>query len=463
MESFVAELADIGPDRFDLRGLPPILRLEIAYGLQSRVDERATKTRPDQLARLLTPLARAGASSLLDRPRNEWLPSLGLQRKHVCRRFLLELYDRLEDLRDGSGWDVEYERDVWQLRRLGFPTRDRVLRFDGVEPGWLRPLAKRWARWQISTGTALGTVAMHLRGLTHLTTSCTGLRRGPHALTRAQLERHLAWLAATYPDAKTRLQYISALATFLRAIHQHRWEPRLPVSAAIYREDYPRVADSLPRALPEQVMTQLEDPVNLDRFPDPGGRLLLRVLIATGLRVGDATRLALDCLVHDAAGAPYLRYRNHKMRRDALVPIDTELAACIVEQQHDVRMVFPSGSVLFPRVTRNPDGHLPCARATFVGQLDRWLRACDLRDATGSPVHVTPHQWRHTYATRLINNDVPQEIVRRLLDHSSHGMTARYARVSDHTIRAHWERARKVDIRGDAVPAEPDGALADAV
>jgi hypothetical protein len=62
----------------------------------------------------------------------------------------------------------------------------------------------------------------------------------------------------------------------------------------------------------------------------------------------------------------------------------------------------------------------------------------------------------------LINRDVPQEVVRRILDHDSHQMTAHYARLSDATIRRHWERARKVDIHGDTVVLDPDGPLAEA-
>lgn len=44
---------------------------------------------------------------------------------------------------------------------------------------------------------------------------------------------------------------------------------------------------------------------------------------------------------------------------------------------------------------------------------------------------------RHTFAARLINHDVPQEVVRRLLDHSSGDMTAHYARLHDTTVRRH--------------------------
>jgi hypothetical protein len=149
------------------------------------------------------------------------------------------------------------------------------------------------------------------------------------------------------------------------------------------------------------------------------------------------------------------------MRRDAFVPIDTVLAEAIEAQQQAVTARYPQASCLLPRATRNLDGKLPFSPATFRGQLIEWLHASDIRDELGRPVHVTPHQWRHTFGTRLINSQVPQETVRRLLDHSSHQMTAHYARLSDQTIREQWERARKVGISGAELPAET-GPLAEA-
>ena len=55
-------------------------------------------------------------------------------------------------------------------------------------------------------------------------------------------------------------------------------------------------------------MAQVEAPANLDRWPDPQGRLLTLILIRCGLRASDACTLAFDCLIHDGQGAPYLRY-----------------------------------------------------------------------------------------------------------------------------------------------------------
>ncbi|MFE7393778.1 tyrosine-type recombinase/integrase [Streptomyces sp. NPDC057582] len=87
---------------------------------------------------------------------------------------------------------------------------------------------------------------------------------------------------------------------------------------------------------------------------------------------------------------------------------------------------------------------------------------CDVRDENGLPVHLTPHQWRHTFATRLMNRDVPQGVVRVLLDHDSHQMTAHYARITDQTVRRRWEAATKVNIRGERVTIAHEGPLAQA-
>ncbi|MGW2957735.1 tyrosine-type recombinase/integrase [Streptomyces sp. NPDC001220] len=67
------------------------------------------------------------------------------------------------------------------------------------------------------------------------------------------------------------------------------------------------------------------------------------------------------------------------------------------------------------------------------------MELCEARDEHGRPAHFTPHQCRHTLGTRMINRDVPQEVVRRILDHDSAQMTAHYARLHDTTVREHTQ------------------------
>jgi hypothetical protein len=307
IDEFVVECVTYVHDRFDLRRLPPVMRAEFAYGLQRRADEVRTQTRPDQLRRLLTRLP-AGVDSLRARDRSEWLEVLGWRdRKSVARRFLVDTLGWLDDLAHGVGWDGEFDRDVWQLRRLGYPNRDRCLRFDLIEPRWLRLLTKRWARWRLSTGTNPTSVATGLKSVIDFAAACPELGRGPHALTREVIERHLARLASAHPNPKGCASRISQLAGLLRTARQHGWEPRLPATAQIYPEDYPRQVEPAPRAISEAVMAQLEDPGNLDRFRDRQARVLAEILMRTGLRVGDGVCLSVNCVVRDPHGAPIPR------------------------------------------------------------------------------------------------------------------------------------------------------------
>jgi site-specific recombinase XerD len=56
-------------------------------------------------------------------------------------------------------------------------------------------------------------------------------------------------------------------------------------------------------------------------------------------------------------------------------------------------------------------------------------------------VSVTPHQLRHTLATRLVNRGMRIELIRRLLGHRYLNSTQIYARVYDRTVQDHFESA----------------------
>jgi site-specific recombinase XerD len=131
-------------------------------------------------------------------------------------------------------------------------------------------------------------------------------------LNLALLERFLAQLRTDLGGTSGHGRHITILTGFFQAIRRHNWDDSLPTSAMFFNEDVPRQPQRLPRALAEHVMTQVEDPANLNRWDDPNRRLVTLILIRCGLRVTDATTLPRDCLAHDADGAPYLRYYNRK-------------------------------------------------------------------------------------------------------------------------------------------------------
>lgn len=455
-----------------LAGLPRQAKLEMQYAIQRRRDDNTASVRVRQLRAVTGILAGSGVSSLLALSEPEWRQFIPEGRFPAARprgdqavSFLFYARRQAAALAEGPAtWESEYPRDTWRLRRLGIAGSTANLRFGGISQPWLKDLAKRWTRWRISAGRATGTCYQGVRAIDRFSgfLAAAGVTE-PGQVGREVLERYLADLPLLVRAPKTRAEKIGQLSTFLAESRQHCWEPAFPADARFFPEDYPKQGDKLPRALAGHVMAQVEDPSNLDRWRNPAYRLITVILIRCGLRISSVVTLAWDCVETGDDGAPFLRYWNTKMKREALVPADEEITAMIAAQHDRVRLRWPGGSpVLFPRPNSNIDGTRPVAAGTYRDALDQWLEDCDIRSENGSPVHLTPHQWRHTLGTVLINRDVPQHVVQKILDHDSPQMTAHYARLSDKTVREHWERARKVNAEGRPVQVSPDGPLGDA-
>lgn len=473
VEAFISRCLLAGRDRIDFSGLPPQLKLELQYAVQCRVDQ-ATVTLPSPVTSWTIRKAHdAGVASLLDLTTRQWADRAG-PKTSSYPAFLAFARDVVEALHEGTGWEVEYPSDVWRLHRLPGLTRTpgksphgrMHLRFDRIAEPWLRSLAKRWARLRLSSGLSPGTVQSDVQGLIRFSTFLSQARPSVDALAgvdRGLLERYLAWLVNQPLGRGAKEDAVTAPGCFFQAIRQHGWDDTLPTTAVFFPGDLPPRPPRLTRHLTEHVMTQVEAPHNLDRWASPAGRLITIILIRCGLRATDACTLSFDCLLHDGQGAPYLRYFNHKMRRESAVPIDEELEAEIRAQQQRVAARWPEHHPhLFPALKGNAAGQHPMTYYSYRSMLNSWLATCQINDEHGDPVQLTPHQWRHTFACRLINRDVPQEVVRVLLDHASTEMTAHYARITDQTVRRRWEQATKVNINGERVGIDPDGPLGQA-
>lgn len=455
-------------EHIDLRGLPVGVKLEMQYVLQCRRDEETITTPAGPVRGVVRFLLDNRITSLLDWPEETWKQRFPASNGTKKVQLALVIYARrtIENLLCGYGWEVEYPRDTWRLRNLGIDGPRATICFGEIRQPWLKDLAKRWTRWRLSTGlgpqqAGYGATVI-ARFSAFLDSAEVNVDQLAH-IDRALLERYLADLHHELAGRVSHTRHIGQLNAFFDAIRRHGWDDTLPTTAAFHAEDHPKQPPRLPRALAEHVMAQLEDPANLNRWDNPAHRLITVILISCGLRISSALKLPYDCITRDADGAPYLRYFNTKMKREALVPIDEALVKQIREQQQRVLQRWPNGTpILFPRPKANIRGNHTIGDQAYRESLHRWLKLCNVRDEHGHPVRIKPHQWRHTLGTRLINQDVPQEVVRKILDHDSPEMTAHYARLHDTTVREHWERAHKVNTKGETVTLDPHGPLAEA-
>jgi len=163
-DQFAADCERLGKASIDLRRLAPQLRLEFQYVIQSGADTGTARISPTAVTIAARYAHEAEVISLLDRSAEQWRrvagdpqPTGGKYGRSIA--FLVSARDAVEALRDGTGWDSEYSRDIWRLSRIpgltltAGQTREHAhLRFDRITQPWLRELAKRWIRLRLSSG-----------------------------------------------------------------------------------------------------------------------------------------------------------------------------------------------------------------------------------------------------------------------------------------------------------------------
>ena len=252
VEDYVAHCLLRGRARIDFRGLAPQPRLELQYAVQCRHDQQtitaaatgrelgdqAGQRRRGGLAARSSPGAMAGA----DRGRS---PAAGI-RGSSCTPTTSS-----RQLREGTGWEVEYPRDVWRLHTLPGLTRNagkahdarNHLRFDRITQPWLRALAKRWARLRLSSRDHRGHRAQRRRGPDPVQRVPRPKPRPPSTalagIDRPLLERYLAWLATQPVGHGAKEDAVTGVHLLFSAIRQHGWDDTLPDHRGVLRRRHP--------------------------------------------------------------------------------------------------------------------------------------------------------------------------------------------------------------------------------
>ena len=473
---FVAEVdaeRERAQSAYVLRPVSGALRLELQYLLQHEHDA-GRAVRPRLFNDAVAVLAREKPRSLLDRDVAAWRElarALPTRRLRLTGALMALAHRRLCELRDHAG--DPWAPDRWTIARLplaGAHDRDRVksLDFSTIGRGWLRELLKHWARYRLQTGTlkpqGIWRAVWSFREFERfLAVSGIELARAED-LSRGMLVEFLDHVARLPLATNTRRGMLRAINTVLADVDRHGWAP-LQRDARYYPGELPAQSETVPRFIDEAVMRQLETDQALARLTDETTITAVLVLIETGLRSNDALRLPADPVVMLPDGSPVLRFVNHKRNREAAIPISERLLERIRHQQAHNARAFPNGSPwLLPAVGPcNGQGQTPYSPATLRDRLRAWLAELELLDAHGRPVRVTAHQFRHTLGTRMVNKDVPLEVIRRMLDHGSLQMTQVYSRLSDSKLREHFDAYHeRINRRGEKITLTTDGVLGEA-
>lgn len=355
----------------------------------------------------------------------------------LFRKLYMTIWDAYDDR-------PTLEKDIWDLREMGCAVNlvrgKRYLDFTLISQAWLRQLAKKFMEYRIkkySSGYCIN-LLKSLRTFSHFLETYA-----PDAsisdINRSLIIEYLSFLRTKDLANEYRAILLINLRNFLETCAQRLNIKGVPRERLIFGDDIPKWDMGPSREIPEGVLVQLRKHLNsLDT-------MMLRmvvILLETGMRICELCSLSLDCLMQNEKQEWYLYLYQMKSKQEHVVPlIDEEIVSLIQAQQQDIRKQWgESCSYLFPSAD---DVALPFQYAMFVRRLNQWAREKEIRDDTGRLYHFQSHQFRHSLGMKLINNDVPLEVIARLLGHSSVEMTKVYARKRNSVIREEFERARR--------------------
>lgn len=156
-------------------------------------------------------------------------------------------------------------------------------------------------------------------------------------------------------------------------------------------------------------------------------RALLMTLWCTGARVSEVVSLDRGDLDDGRADQALILGKGNKQRVLFFDPPTLEAIRAYLHARNDQH------APLFIRHNRGPSGSLR------LESQSAWLRVRAYAEELG--IHARPHDFRHAFACRLLNNGASMGQVQALLGHSSAATTSKiYARYDVRSLRAAYDQ-----------------------
>jgi len=240
---------------------------------------------------------------------------------------------------------------------------------------------------------------------------------------RLVVRDYLAHLHDQNLQRATILRAIAVLRAFYKFLVQEGITPQTPFSGL----PMPKREKRLPRFLPEEEMTRLlELPMQSKRTSALRDGALLELLYSSGLRVQELCQLNAEDI--DLWGGMVRVFG--KGAKERMVPVGKTALERIHAYLETRRPQGQRGAPLFfnPR-----GGRLSDRGARLV--VSRWVRRAALRQ------NISPHSFRHSFATHLLGRGCDLKAVQEMLGHRSLVTTQAYTHVSADHLKKVYEKA----------------------
>ena len=246
-----------------------------------------------------------------------------------------------------------------------------------------------------------------------------------------KLKEYLIFIQRFNYTKTTLARKIAAIRTFYRFLYREKIIDVNPANSV----HAPKKNKSLPKFLSN---TEIEQILNNIKIETPAGyrnRVILELLYATGMRISELSNLNFENLNLEENEITVMG----KGAKERIVLVSTRAKEFLQKYINNVRfMIVEDGQP--PEQTENSP--------VFINKTGYRLQPQSVRAAINDivkkielPKKVTPHVFRHSFATKLLENGADLRVVQELLGHASISNTQIYTHISTERLKEVYNKS----------------------
>lgn len=222
-------------------------------------------------------------------------------------------------------------------------------------------------------------------------------------ISGAHLTAYVESLSASGMSKRSQARAISSIKSLFRFLEDEGSITRNPCDML----DAPKMQKHLPSVLSVEEVTAILDSVDLSKPQGHRNRAILEMLYSCGLRVSELVNLRISDLFFDDG---FIRVIG-KGNKQRLIPVG-EPAVKAVGFWMDIRRHWPVAKGFEDCLFVNRRGRKMTREMVF-------LIVKEQAEAAGIHKDISPHTFRHSFATHMVENGADLRVVQEMLGHES--------------------------------------------
>lgn len=285
------------------------------------------------------------------------------------------------------------------------------------------PYKKGFKAWlQLEKSLADNSVAAYMRDIEKLTDYLQSANKmvAPNDVVLNDLEKFVKWISELGMTAASQSRIISGLRSFYNYC---LLEQITTIDPTVLLEA-PKQKRTLPDVLSFEEIEKIIAQIDLSKPEGGRNKAILETLYSCGLRVTELVNLKLSCLYLDIG---FIRVIG-KGDKERLVPIGSDAIKFINIYKNDIRVhinIVPGQEdILFLN-----------RRGSGLTRVMIFLILKALAKKAGIAKNISPHTFRHSFATHLVEGGADLRAVQEMLGHESITTTEIYTHLDREFLR----------------------------